>query len=155
MAAMTAAELNFPNPPVDQPQWLALAQAVYTTQTESSRHDNTCNGGLRWQIPLSNTGYDYKNTISNGIFMNLGARLARYTGNNTYTDWIDKTWDWVVGIGYVTDDWKVYDGGHVEKNCTDINLVQFSYNQAIMLYTAAVMYNYVSFIILPNIGQSS
>jgi mannan endo-1,6-alpha-mannosidase len=148
MAAMTAAELDFPNPPVDQPQWLALAQAVYTTQTEPSRHDNTCNGGLRWQIPLSNTGYDYKNSISNGIFMNLGARLARYTGNNTYTDWIDKTWDWLTGVGFVTNDWMVYDGGHVEHNCTDINLVQFSYNQAIMLYTAAVMYNYVRFILL-------
>lgn len=29
MAAMSAAENNFPNPPPDQPQWLALAQAVF------------------------------------------------------------------------------------------------------------------------------
>lgn len=47
MSAMTAAELNFPNPPTDQPQWLALAQAVYNTQTP--RWDSNCGGGLRWQ----------------------------------------------------------------------------------------------------------
>ncbi|ODQ76852.1 hypothetical protein LIPSTDRAFT_102095 [Lipomyces starkeyi NRRL Y-11557] len=30
---------------------------------------STCNGGLRWQIFESNSGYDYKNTISNaGLF---------------------------------------------------------------------------------------
>lgn len=62
MSAMTAAENKFPNPPADQPQWLALAQAVFNTQADPSRHDDVCNGGLRWQIPLSNNGYDYKNS---------------------------------------------------------------------------------------------
>jgi hypothetical protein len=32
MAAMTAAEVNYPNPLSDHPQWLALAQAVSTTR---------------------------------------------------------------------------------------------------------------------------
>ena len=62
MSAMLAAENNFPNPPDDQPQWLALAQAVFNTQANPDRHDDTCNGGLRWQIPLSNNGYNYKNS---------------------------------------------------------------------------------------------
>jgi mannan endo-1,6-alpha-mannosidase len=62
MSAMLAAENNFPDPPSDQPQWLALAQAVFNTQADPNRHDDTCNGGLRWQIPLSNNGYNYKNS---------------------------------------------------------------------------------------------
>ncbi len=62
MSAMLAAEVNFPNPPADKPQWLALAQAVFNTQAEPGRHDATCNGGLRWQIPLANNGYNYKNS---------------------------------------------------------------------------------------------
>src|ERR1700722_18854444 len=95
MAAMSAAETNFQNPPANQPQWLALAQAVYNTQANPERHDDTCNGGMRWQIPFTNTGYDYKNSISNGIFINLGARLAIYTGNASYTDWVEKTWNWI------------------------------------------------------------
>ena len=65
MSAMLAAENGFPDPPPDKPQWLALAQAVFHTQANPDRHDTTCNGGLRWQIPLSNNGYDYKNSKSN------------------------------------------------------------------------------------------
>ena len=66
MAAMTAAENNFPDPPPDQPQWLSLAQAVFNTQAHPDRHDETCNGGLRWQIYSFNNGYNYKNSIANG-----------------------------------------------------------------------------------------
>jgi mannan endo-1,6-alpha-mannosidase len=62
MTAMLAAENKFPNPPDDKAQWLALAQAVWTTQAAPTRHDEHCGGGLRWQIPFSNAGYNYKNS---------------------------------------------------------------------------------------------
>ena len=79
MSAMSAAEYKFPNPPPDEPQWLALAQGVWNSQ--QLRWDKEyCNGGLRWQIFTFNLGYDYKNTPSNAGFMNLGARLYAYTG---------------------------------------------------------------------------
>lgn len=81
--------------------------------------------------------------IANGCFFNLGARLARYTDNQTYADWAEKTWDWVRGVGLMTADYQIYDGAHVEHNCTDINKAQFSYNAAIYLLGAAYMYNYV------------
>ncbi|KAK3326410.1 glycoside hydrolase [Apodospora peruviana] len=142
MTAMLAAENNFPDPPADQPQWLALAQAVFNTQASPDRHDTTCNGGLRWQIPLSNNGYNYKNSIANGCFFNLGARLARYTSNKTYADWAEKTWDWVESVGLMDKDYNIYDGAHVEYNCTDINKAQFSYNNGVYLLGAAYMYNY-------------
>lgn len=64
MTAMLAAENKFPDPAEDKPQWLALAQAVWATQADPSRHDSYCNGGLRWQIPFSNAGYEYKNSKS-------------------------------------------------------------------------------------------
>lgn len=142
MSAMLAAENGFPDPPPDKPQWLALAQAVFHTQANPDRHDTTCNGGLRWQIPLSNNGYNYKNSIANGCFFNLGARLARYTNNQTYADWAEKTWDWMVGVGFMDSEYNIYDGGHVEHNCTDINKAQFSYNNGVFLLGAAYMYNY-------------
>ncbi|KAK0721694.1 glycosyl hydrolase family 76-domain-containing protein [Lasiosphaeria miniovina] len=144
MSAMLAAELNFPNPPEDQPQWLELAQAVFNTQAAPDRHDDTCGGGLRWQIPISNIGYDYKNSIANGIFFNLGARLARYTQNNTYAEWAEKTWDWVAGVGMMDDEINVYDGGHVGVNCTDIFKAQFSYNAGVFMQGAAFMYDYTT-----------
>lgn len=145
MSAMLAAELNFPNPDEDKPQWLALAQAVWNTQAAPDRHDDKCGGGLRWQIPFSNNGYNYKNSIANGCFFNIGARLARYLDNETYLVYAEETWDWMVGVGYVDESYNVYDGGHVEYNCTDINKAQFSYNVAIFAQGMAYLYNYVRF----------
>src|SRR5579862_3788270 len=119
---MSAAENKFPDPPAGGPQWLALAQAVFNLQT--TRWDNsTCNGGLRWQIFPFNNGYDYKNSISNGCFFNLAARLARYTGNETYAQWAVKMWDWVESSPLLDNStYAIYDGSDVTKNCTDADL---------------------------------
>lgn len=144
MSALLAAETNFQNPPAKDSQWLALAQGVFNTQASPDRHDDVCGGGLRWQIPSTNVGYNYKNSIANGIFFNLGARLARYTSNDTYSDWAVKTWDWMEGIGIIDEHYNVFDGGHVEDNCTTITKIQFSYCAAVILEGAAFMYNYVS-----------
>jgi mannan endo-1,6-alpha-mannosidase len=143
LAAMSAAETNFQNPPSTDPQWLALAQAVFNTQ--AARWDNsTCAGGLRWQIFTFNNGYDYKNSISNGCFFNLGARLAKYTGNDTYALWAETTWDWVTAIGLIDNEYKIYDGTDDTQNCSSINHIQWSYNAGVYLLGAANMYNYVS-----------
>ncbi|KAI3339774.1 cell wall glycosyl hydrolase [Ustulina deusta] len=140
MAAMSAAENNFPNPPVDQPQWLALAQAVFNEYVDRWDPD-TCDGGLRWQIFTFNTGFNYKNSISNGCFFNIAARLARYTGNQTYADWAEKVWDWMTQVQFIDDDFNIYDGAGVEGGCTEISRPQWTYNAGIFLHGAAVMYN--------------
>lgn len=145
MSAMLAAETNFQNPPADKPQWLALAQAVFNTQAAADRHDGTCGGGLRWQIQVNDRGYDYKNSIANGLFFNLGARLARYTDNETYADWASNIWDWEVGVGLTDPDYNVFDGAHVEHNCTDIYRAQFTYCAAVVIQSAAFLYNHVSY----------
>ncbi|CAN8097748.1 unnamed protein product [Discula destructiva] len=145
LSTMIAAETRFPDPPAEQgKQWLALTQAVFNTQAAPDRHDDTCNGGLRWQIPTYNNGYNYKNTISNACFFNMGARLARYTDNTTYYSWGIDTYKWLRGVQYIDDDYNVHDGGHVEANCTDINRAQFSYNSGMLLQGAAFMYNYTA-----------
>ncbi|KAF6841686.1 mannan endo-alpha-mannosidase dcw1 [Colletotrichum plurivorum] len=145
MAAMSAAENNFPNPPKDQPQWLALSQAVFNQYV--SRWDmETCGGGLRWQIFTFNNGFNYKNSISNGCFFNIAARLARFTGNQTYAEWAERVWDWEVSVGLITPDFKIYDGATVDngKNCKQLDTIQWSYNAGIFLHGAAVMYNLTS-----------
>ncbi|KAI2618296.1 glycoside hydrolase family 76 protein [Hypomontagnella submonticulosa] len=144
MSAMLAAEVGFRDPPREDPQWLALAQAVWNEQAAPDKHDNECGGGLRWQIFPGNKGYDYKNTIANGCFFNMGARLARYTQNETYANWAIKTWDWIMDVKYIDKDWNVFDGGHVPYNCTDTNRQQYSYNAAILLSGAAYMYDYTN-----------
>ena len=142
MAAMTAAEEKFMDPPSPQPGWVALAQAVFNTMV--ARWDTTtCGGGLRWQIFTFNNGYDYKNSIANGGLFNIGARLARYTGNSTYADWAEKVFEWEMSVGLITDDFRVLDGSSDTTNCSTVDQVRYSYNQGIYLFGAAIMYNHV------------
>lgn len=143
MTAMTAAEFNFQNPPPDQPQWLALAQAVFNSQVPKI-DDAHCGGGLRWQAYPYLNGYDYKNSISNGCLFNIGARLARYTNNDTYAQVAEQTWNWMESVGFIDSSYNIFDGASIQNNCSEINNVQFSYNAGIFLLGAATMYNYVS-----------
>jgi mannan endo-1,6-alpha-mannosidase len=142
MAAMSAAEMNFENPDAGQPGWLALAQGVFNDMA-GRWDDSTCGGGLRWQIFTFNQGYTYKNSIANGCFFNIAARLAAYTGNQTYADWATKTYDWMDSVGLIGDGYEIYDGTSDTENCTVIDHARFSYNQGIYLFGAAMMYNYV------------
>lgn len=75
MTAMLAAEEKFPDPPADRPGWLALAQGVFNTQASPDRHDGTCGGGIRWQIPPTNPGYSYKNS-KRGIMSSLPGHVS-------------------------------------------------------------------------------
>ncbi|KAL9029141.1 MAG: hypothetical protein Q9196_002587 [Gyalolechia fulgens] len=140
---MSAAELRFPDPPQGEPSWLSLAQAVFNEQARRWE-TSACGGGLRWQIFTWNKGYGYKNSISNGGFFQLAARLARYTGNQTYADWAEKTWDWMEGTPLITDQYNIYDGAQMTDNCTKPDERQWSYNIGTFLAGAANLYNYVS-----------
>ena len=144
MSAMLAAEAKFPDPPSDKPQWLALAQAVFNTQAAPERHDDYCGGGLHWQVPTTNKGYWYKNSIANGCFFNLGARLYRYTGNKTFSDWAIKTWDWMEHIGFLDNEtYAIYDGANSLTGCKELNKAEFSYNNGVFAQGAAFLYNAV------------
>lgn len=143
IAVMAAAEKNFSNPTDDKKAWLTLAQAVFNTMTARWDHKE-CQGGLRWQIFQWNSGYDYKNSVSNGCLFNIAARLARYTSNDTYVEWAEKVWDWMFGIGLITEGkwWFVYDGVNVDSNCSKVTKLQWTYNQGLMLSGCAFLYNY-------------
>lgn len=140
---MSAAEFKFPDPPAKSPSWLSLAQAVFNEQ--AGRWETAhCGGGLRWQIFLTNNGYNYKNSISNGGFFQLAARLARYTNNETYSDWAEKTWDWMTDSVLMDKNYNVYDGTQMSGNCTVPSKIQWTYNAGTMLMGAANMYNYTN-----------
>ncbi|PVH79010.1 glycoside hydrolase family 76 protein [Cadophora sp. DSE1049] len=138
LAAMSAAEQDFPAP--ENTTWFALADAVFNEQ--ALRWDTeSCGGGLRWQIFTFNAGYNYKNGISNGDFFQLAARLARYTGNTTYSDWASKVYDWTTSIGFIDDEYNVFDGADTTQNCSTVSKLQFSYVAGTYINGAAYMYN--------------
>ncbi|PYI00609.1 mannan endo-1,6-alpha-mannosidase [Aspergillus sclerotiicarbonarius CBS 121057] len=142
-AAMTAAEVGFPEPPEKEGySWLSLAQGVFNSQTK--RWDTAdCGGGLRWQHYPYHEGWTMKNAISNGGFFQLAARLARYTGNETYAEWAKKTWEWSVASPLVSNEtWNVADSTDVRDGCTSQGNNQWSYNYGAYLMGAAYMFNY-------------
>lgn len=143
-SALDAAESKFPDPPNTYPSWVALAQAVWNTQYP--RWDTTkCGGGLRWQIFYFNPGYEYKNAISNGGFFQLCARLYRYTGNQTYADWAEKSWNWIYNSPLMDQSLnQVWDGTAMANNCSDNTKVYWTYNAGTMLVGSAYMYNATS-----------
>jgi len=134
MTAMSAAENKFPDPPDDQAQYLGLVQSVFN-QYVSRWEDNDCGGGMRWQIFPFNNGFDYKNSISNGCFFNIAARLARYTGNTTYGDWAAKIFEWEERAGLVQRNYSIFDGTWIEPggSCPRTNPTLWSYNAGVFL----------------------
>ncbi|KAG9231464.1 glycosyl hydrolase [Amylocarpus encephaloides] len=142
-AAMSAAEKDFPQPTTGDYTWAELVERLWNTQVQRWDTDH-CGGGLRWQIFSFNNGYNYKNTVSNGAFFQLSARLARFTGNQTYMDWAETSYEWCVDLNLITPDFHVYDGTDLTKNCTDQNKLIWSYNAGIFLYGSAMMYNYTN-----------
>jgi len=142
IAALSAAERGFPDPPTDKPQWIDLAKTVFERQ--AARWDEgSCGGGLRWQIPSTNKGYDTKNSASNGLFFQLAARLARYTGNETYAGWGEKAYGWARDVNLVTDERRVYDSVRVSGNsCELASKLQWTYTAGAYIAGAANLYDY-------------
>lgn len=143
IAAIQAAERNFTNPPNGEPTWFDLATATFNTM-KNRWDEEYCGGGLRWQIFEWNSGYDYKNTVSNAGLFHLGARLLRYTGNESYyLDWCERSYDWLVDIKFIDEsNYRCYDGADISTNCTVLTPYLWSYNLALVVSGCAYMYNY-------------
>ncbi|KFA78067.1 hypothetical protein S40288_05458 [Stachybotrys chartarum IBT 40288] len=142
-AVLAAAERNFPQPIQGIPPWLDIGANVFNEL--ASRWNTThCGGGLLWQIFASNpNGLDYKNSVSNGGFFQIAARMARATGNPTYLEWAERIWDWSFNVGFIdAEEYHVYDGAHASNNCEDTNRASFTYTSGIYLHGAAVLANY-------------
>ncbi|KAF1999055.1 glycoside hydrolase family 76 protein [Amniculicola lignicola CBS 123094] len=143
-ASMTAAELKFKDPPDNLPGYLATTQSVFN-QLVKQWDPSTCGGGVRWQLHQWHTGYNYKNTAANGGFFQLAARLALYTGNQTYADWADKIYDWMASTPLLGKDYKVNDGLDTDiPGCTKADGTEWTYNYGIIIGASAYMYNYTN-----------
>ncbi|CAI6334405.1 unnamed protein product [Periconia digitata] len=139
LAALTAAEQNVPVAP-GAVTFLALAQNVFDEQ--KARYDGaTCGGGLKWKINVGNglDGWHYKSTITNGLFFQLAARLAKLTGDEETLAWAEKAYDWVVGVQLIDGEFNVYDGVEDTENCEVVNNPQWSYNTGVFILGTAAM----------------
>jgi mannan endo-1,6-alpha-mannosidase len=140
LAAMTAAESDFPKP--ENRSWVEYAADVFDIQV-LRWDEESCKGGLRWAIFSFQEGYDYKNGAANGDFFLLAARLAKFTGNETYSEWAEKSFTWAKDTGLISDDYQVYDGARPTNDCGKINKIQWTNDHATYTEGSAIMHNIV------------
>ncbi|RVD87555.1 uncharacterized protein DFL_001782 [Arthrobotrys flagrans] len=141
--SIDATERAFPETEDQKEMHAGFLEITQTVQNlQAGRWDGeTCGGGLRWQINPTNDGYLYKNTISNGLFFQQSARLARYTKNQTYADWAERTYKWLREVKIVRDDFYITDGAWLP-DCKKFTEKRWSYNYGALLAGCAAMYNF-------------
>ncbi len=149
LAALTAAELGFSKP--KNSDWLTLARNVFDDQVvrwQAEEQSKTCGGGLRSGISRAVVNYELKTAAANGQFFLLAARLAKLTGNETYTQWADKSFAWANETGLIGSEfgptWEVDNGFHVGENCSTAHAGQSTSDLGVYTEGAAIMVNLVS-----------
>ncbi|KAI2607031.1 glycoside hydrolase [Hypoxylon fragiforme] len=137
------AEMTGFQPVPGKAQWLDIAQNVFSQQTGRRIENGGCEGALRWLLFEGTEGYNYVNSASSIGYFEVGAQLAYLTGNTTYIDLADDTFELLEVLDFVTVDYAVYDGAHMD-SCTDVNKLQLSYTAAMLLEGSAYLYNLTS-----------
>ena len=95
----------------------------------SRRHDGKrrhATGGSSGRFTPSTAGTSIRIPSQTAAFSTLG-----------------RVWHGVAGVGLIGERYEVYDGTSETNNCSDVNHVQWSYNNGVFLHGAAHMWNYV------------
>lgn len=97
--------------------------------------NNTCGGGVIWDIP----DLSYKNAISNELYFKLTASLHnRIPGDTEYLDKAQAAWTWFNNSGMINTQNLINDG--LTDNCTNNGDTEWSYNQGVVLGGLAELY---------------
>ena len=133
---------NFLNNFYDDAQWWALAWVDAYDLTGDEHYlemartifeditggwDEVCGGGVWWTRDR-----DYKNAITNELFLLLAVRLHLRTPEDTeYLDWAQREWDWFQSSGMINALNLVNDG--LDANCENNSGQTWTYNQGVIL----------------------
>ncbi|MFC8077815.1 glycoside hydrolase family 76 protein [Streptomyces sp. NPDC057307] len=89
--------------------------------------NDTCGGGVRW-----NTNGNYKNAITNELFLQLNAALHnRMPGDTTYLDRAKREWTWFRNSGMINNEQLINDG--LNDACGNNGQPTWTYNQGVIL----------------------
>ena len=148
-AAAQLEHASFINGYFDDNGWWALAWVAAYDLTGESRYlgaartifahnqdgwDGTCGGGLWW-----NQDRQYKNAITNELFLTLAARLHQRTpGDQDYRAWALRAWEWLSASGLIGQGGLVNDG--LTAACANNGGTTWTYNQGVILGGLAGLY---------------
>lgn len=115
------------------PSYLNMAETIFPFLT-NGWNPATCNGGEYWAI-----NSNYKNAISNELFLTIAAKLAnRTTGSASanYLSWANKEWSWFRNSGMINSSNLINDGitpPTANPPCANNNGTEWTYNQGVVL----------------------
>jgi predicted alpha-1,6-mannanase (GH76 family) len=148
-AAAQRQHVNFINAYYDDNGWWALAWVAAFDMTRDSRYldtaksifahntggwDEDCRGGLWW-----NTARNYKNAITNELFLTLAALLHQRTpGDSSYLTWAQREWEWFHASGLIGPSGLVNDG--LTSACANNGGTTWTYNQGVILGGLAALF---------------
>jgi predicted alpha-1,6-mannanase (GH76 family) len=140
---------GFINEYFDDNLWWALAWLSAADLTEHVRYrdaaevifahslggwDDRCGGGLWW-----NENRDYKNAITNELFLTAAALLAaRVPAKPEYRDWALREWEWLHASGLIGPSGLVNDG--LTAACANNGGTTWTYNQGVILGGLAALH---------------
>lgn len=123
--------------------WLQAAENVFNLVHERWDPD-TCGGGVRWQILTDHSGYNYKNSITNGNLFLMASKLYSDTNDESYYKVAQKIWGWINDVGFIKENddgiLKVIDGANVDDNCEVYSEGEWSYNYGTYLGGLSTLY---------------
>jgi predicted alpha-1,6-mannanase (GH76 family) len=106
--------------------------AIFTHNTGG--WDDTCRGGLWWT-----TSRNYKNAITNELFLTLAALLHQRTpGDTSYLGWAQREWEWFHASGLIGPSGLVNDG--LTSACANNGGTTWTYNQGVVLGGLAALF---------------
>ena len=110
-------------------KYLAVAQGIFE-DCRKRAWDHVCGGGIRWANNI-----EYKNAITNELFMQLAARLALEPADSAkkdyYLSWAIKDWQWIKNSSMINSDHMINDG--LTTDCRNNNGFTWTYNQGVIL----------------------
>lgn len=135
LAALTAGKKT--------PAFVSATQNVFAAQKKRWQ-GATCGGGLKWGIVEGGHGWNYRSTITQGLFALLSAELEKGTPDADVSSWAARAYDWAVASGLIDAEFNVLDGLGDQKTggrmgCEAPVTARWSYNAGIFLQAAAVI----------------
>lgn len=108
----------------DDTRYLNMAETIFADM--QTGWDRACGGGCWWSKRR-----DYKNAITNELFLLVASRLYQRTTQDHYLDWGTRELKWFLSSGMINEQALVNDG--LNAQCQNNSQTTWTYNQGVIL----------------------